>query len=267
MEKMPLFSIITVCYNSAGTIEETIKSVLAQDFCDFEYLVIDGGSNDCTVDIIKEYEPLFKGRMRWISEPDRGLYDAMNKAVRMAEGRYIEFINSDDKLIAGSLKEIANQTSPNADTIVYGDSVNIYENGEKKAMKTVKALTHITEKTLIFGMGVIHQSMFCGRKVFDSVGCFNMEYSIGADWDFLIRCIKNNIKMVYCPVAVTEFSIGGVSSKVHNIQRHKIRKANKLYKVVDVGFIRDIFNIKCMIQLILGEKLYRKLRYTVNKNS
>ena len=84
------FSIITICFNSERTIERTIRSVLTQTFTDYEYIIVDGGSKDSTLDIVKKYEPLFKGRMKWKSEPDRGIYDAMNKGIMRSSGIIIE---------------------------------------------------------------------------------------------------------------------------------------------------------------------------------
>ena len=95
-ELLMLFSIITVCFNSEKTIEQTIKSVLEQSFQNYEYIIVDGASKDCTVDIIRRYEPMFKGKLKWISEPDNGIYDAMNKGIGMARGELIGIINSDD---------------------------------------------------------------------------------------------------------------------------------------------------------------------------
>jgi glycosyltransferase involved in cell wall biosynthesis len=90
------FSIITVAYNSSDTIQETLESVLSQTYCEIEYIVVDGQSQDHTVDIIKEYESRFNNRMQWISEPDQGIYDALNKGIRLATGDVIGFLHSDD---------------------------------------------------------------------------------------------------------------------------------------------------------------------------
>lgn len=89
-------SIITATYNSGRTVRDTLRSVLLQNYTDYEYLIVDGGSTDRTIDIVREYEPLFGGRMRWISEPDKGIYDAMNKGIGMATGDVVGFLNSDD---------------------------------------------------------------------------------------------------------------------------------------------------------------------------
>ena len=102
----PKFSIITICYNSSATIERSMKSVLAQTFTDYEYIIVDGGSKDSTLDIVKKYEPLFEGRMKWKSEPDKGIYDAMNKGIERSSGTIIGIVNSDDWLEADALETV-----------------------------------------------------------------------------------------------------------------------------------------------------------------
>ena len=102
-----LFSIITICFNSEKTIERTIKSVLTQTFADYEYIIVDGGSRDSTLDIVKKYEPLFEGRMKWKSESDRGIYDAMNKGIMRSSGTIIGIVNSDDWLDSEALDVVA----------------------------------------------------------------------------------------------------------------------------------------------------------------
>ena len=96
MKKQPFFTIVTVCWNSDKTISRTIESVLEQDFKDYEYVIVDGGSTDNTIDIIKAYEPRFEGKLKYKSEPDKGIYDAFNKGIERATGKYIWLVNSDD---------------------------------------------------------------------------------------------------------------------------------------------------------------------------
>lgn len=115
-----LFSIITVCFNSEKTIERTIKSVLGQKFKDFEYLIIDGDSKDRTMEIVRQYEPLFEGKMKWISEQDHGIYDAMNKGIEMASGELIGIVNSDDYYEQDALEQIAKAYPGGEYCVIYG---------------------------------------------------------------------------------------------------------------------------------------------------
>ena len=114
-------------------------------------------------------------------------------------------------------------------------------------------------------MGVVHQSMFTYKTLFDKIGEFNIKYTIGADWDFLIRAIRAQAVLKYVPLPICEFDVSGVSSGIHNMQRHRIRKANKLYKLFDIDLLKDVLNPKVIIQLFIGKKNYQKLRYKVNK--
>ena len=117
-----MISILTATYNSEKTLRDTIESVLRQSFRDFEYILIDGGSKDRTVDIIKEYEPKFEGRLRYISEPDNGIYDAMNKGIRMATGDVVGILNSDDFYTADdALQTIADAFEQHDIDATYGD--------------------------------------------------------------------------------------------------------------------------------------------------
>ena len=102
----PFITIVTVCYNSEKTIERTIKSVLSQQFTDYEYLIVDGVSKDTTLSIIQKYEPLFNGHMKWRSEPDKGIYDAFNKGCKWASGKYVWIVNSDDYMEPDALTKI-----------------------------------------------------------------------------------------------------------------------------------------------------------------
>lgn len=115
-----LFTIITVCFNSEMTIERTIQSVLNQTCQDYEYIIIDGASTDGTMDIVRKYEPLFQGRMRWISEKDQGIYDAMNKGIGVASGELIGIVNSDDYYEPDALEIMKNLYTGYRYSILYG---------------------------------------------------------------------------------------------------------------------------------------------------
>ena len=130
---MKKVSIITVCYNSDKTVRRTFESVLHQSYTEFEYIVVDGLSTDRTVEIIKEYEPLFQGRMCWISEKDNGIYDAMNKGIRMAQGELIGIINSDDYYELNAVECMVNAMTEEKYQILYG-AMRTWKDGEEESI-------------------------------------------------------------------------------------------------------------------------------------
>ena len=138
------FSIITICFNSEKTIERTIKSVLAQTCRDYEYIIVDGASKDSTLDIVKRYEPMFEGRMKWKSEPDKGIYNAMNKGIKRASGDIIGIVNSDDWLEPDALENVQKSVTANGNDLnsLYCGGINYHlANGEiKKWPVNIKAL-------------------------------------------------------------------------------------------------------------------------------
>ena len=259
---MVKFSFITVCYNVETDLRRTMESILLVDGDDYEYLVVDGASTDGSISALKEYEEKFGGKMRWISEKDNGIYDAMNKGIANSCGEYIAFINAGDIFLPKCMGAL--RSASDAD-IIYGNTVNVYLSSGMCEKVTKKSNPEITLKSLCRGMGVVHQSMFTHRRLFGRVGVFNVEYTIGADWDFLIRSVKNGAKLEYLDVSICEFDLGGVSSGIHNMQRHRIRKANNLYRVIDIDFFKDVFNPKVIIRFFIGKRNYQKLRYTINK--
>lgn len=260
------FSVITVCYNAGDCIEKTAYSIVKQDCDDFEYIVIDGLSKDDTVEKVKSIKHDFNGRMKIISEKDNGLYDAMNKGISIAKGEYLIFINADDELCPNILSKIKDSINDEErPDIIYGDSINVYYDGNQQITKVRHSYPQITCQTLKKGMGVVHQSIFTRRPLFDRIGVFNTDYSIGADWDFLIRGVKGNATMMYIPFLVCKFPTDGLSSGIHNMQRHEIRKKNHLYKKIDWYLVKDVFSISTIIQFLLGKDKFGKLRYKVNK--
>lgn len=254
-----MFSIITVCFNSEKTIEKTIKSVLKQGIDDYEYIIIDGKSTDNTLKIVEKYRDQFGDKIKVISEKDNGIYDAMNKGIRISKGELLGFINSDDYYEDNALKIIKEKVSIQ-DEYIYGDTKLTYYFKNNTLTRLDCPREDISEKSLQMGMGFIHQSSFVRREVFSRVGMFNTEFVVGADWDFTIRCLKQGVKFKKYNIVISVFSKDGVSSKSHIIERHNIRKNNKLYRWVDVAFIKDVFNFANIIQNIFGNKTFEKAR-------
>lgn len=180
---MLTITVVTVTYNAAATIEETVRSVLAQDYREIEYLIVDGASTDGTLDIIRRYAAL-DDRIVYISEPDKGLYDAMNKGAHLAKGDYIHFLNSgdlyyDDKV----LSSIATELNKGAD-IVYGDIVYVYNDGSRRIRKYSDFCS--TYLYYLLGDCINHQAMFASKRCFDEQ-TFNLTYRISADREWMIR--------------------------------------------------------------------------------
>lgn len=207
-------SIITVTYNSFATIRDTLDSVLAQTYSDIEYIIVDGNSNDNTVARIKEYEPLFHGRMRWISEPDKGLYDAMNKGIKMATGNIVGIINSDDFYHQNDIIEkIANVFIPNKDTqAVFGDVRFVNPENLEKTVRYYSSRKFSIPR-FRFGFMPAHPTFFTYRKYFEEFGYYKTDYKIAADYELLIRFLyTNNLNYKYLPIAMMKMRTGGAST-------------------------------------------------------
>lgn len=200
------FSIITVCYNSAKTIRRTFESVLNQNFTDFEYIVVDGASKDGTLDIIKEYEPKFNGRMRYVSEPDKGIYDAMNKGIRMAQGEIIGIINSDDFLEPNALNEIKKTAEENPCAgVIYGCVRILLPKGGADVVRRDHRNLNL--------MQILHPGCFVKKAFYDQYGVFDTEYSIAADYDFLLRLYIAGVNFQASDAIVSNFTLDGVSCR------------------------------------------------------
>jgi glycosyltransferase involved in cell wall biosynthesis len=206
-------SIITVCYNRADTIGDTFESVLSQTHSDFEYIVVDGASQDNTVEIIKQYEPLLQGRMRWVSEPDKGLYDAMNKGLRMATGEFIALINSDDLICdSHALEKVANifQLDKTLDAVY----ANIFYVSQKDTSKIVRTWNVGTQKLFRTGWHPAHPALYIKKDVYDKYGLFNLDYELAADFELMLRFIdRYKIKIDYIPEFFVKMRLGGETNK------------------------------------------------------
>ncbi|MBR2373030.1 MAG: glycosyltransferase [Lentisphaeria bacterium] len=234
-------SIITVCYNSAKTIRRTFESVLNQTFTDYEYIVVDGNSKDGTLDIIKEYEPKFNGRMRWISEPDNGIYDAMNKGIRMAQGEIIGIINSDDYYEFDALQNIAAYSDRKAD-VYYGMCRQLDEQGEITVIRS----NHIRLKN----RGMLHPACFVSRDAYDKFGLFDLQYKIAADYELLLRFFEAGAGFVPVDSILANFSSGGISDVTPYYELYKIR--------LQYGIISRPKYWLCIIMEFVRKKLLKR---------
>ena len=204
-------SIITVCYNSACTIRDTIESVLNQDYADVEYIIIDGYSSDSTLQIISEY----RDRIAYLSsETDKGLYDAMNKGVLAASGDIIGILNSDDFYESNMvLSYVAACFTENLNTdLVFGDVV-IVKPSQTSIVKRHYSASHFRRWKLRFGWMPPHPATFIRKQAYKKVGFYSLNYKIASDFEFFVRMLSvNHLKFTYMDKVLVRMRLGGVSS-------------------------------------------------------
>ncbi|MEI6408415.1 MAG: glycosyltransferase family 2 protein [Bacteroidota bacterium] len=210
----PIFSIITVVYNGETLLPGTIESVRNQTYPHIEYILIDGGSKDRTVEIISSYA----GKMpniRWISEKDKGLYDAMNKGLRMATGDFVWFLNGGDHAHApDTVEKMAASVQVDTD-VLYGETQLVREDrtpaGLMSALSTRKVPEHLNWRDYLGGMLVVHQSFIARRTLAPEY----MENNLCADYDWCIKILKKSRSNVHTGLIISDYLMGGVSKKRH----------------------------------------------------
>lgn len=207
-DKMKL-SVITINYNNVKGLKKTIDSVINQTYKDFEYIVIDGASNDGSIDIIKEYKSKID---YWVSEKDKGIYNAMNKGILAAKGNYLLFLNSGDCLVSNKILATA-ASYLGQYSILYGDGVITGEGDKEILIKIPDQLTlkHFTRASLF------HPSTFIKRELFDTYGLYNEKNKIVSDWEFFLKTIVvNNVSAKKIDLVVSKAEDGGMSRDVKN---------------------------------------------------
>lgn len=212
-------SVITVCLNTKDTIEETLLSIFNQTFKDIEIIVIDGASKDGTLEIIDKYKDKIT---HFVSESDNGIYDAMNKGIKLATGDFICFLNAGDTFYDTSIFEkVEKKLIQNPECkFIFGDAEYISkENSKIVSYENIK-----NEFSIIFD-NICHQSIFYHKSLFEQFGLFSQDFKIYADWDFNINCLaKNKVKAMYLPLTICKFQLGGTCS---NHESKKICKREK----------------------------------------
>lgn len=208
-----MISIITATFNSAKTLKDTIQSVLRQTNKDFEYLIIDGGSTDDTIDIVKSYESEFSGRLKWVSEKDQGIYDAMNKGIKMASGDVVGILNSDDYFTSDDiLQTVDNAFKSHEIDAIYGDIHFIRDGNPQKCVRYYSSRM-FRPFWLRFGFMPAHPSFYCKREVFEKAGLYSLDYKIGADYEMMVRLFKKyRIMSQYINKDFVTMRTGGASN-------------------------------------------------------
>jgi len=216
-------SIITVSYNSKKTIKDTLDSVLSQSYQDIEYIIVDGFSKDATVDIIKEYEPSFNGRMKWVSEKDKGLYDAMNKGIQMATGDVIGIINSDDLFCDQHAIEKVMQIFEENKSLdsVYAD---LFYVAQDDTSKIVRRWITGRQKQFKYGWHPAHPTLYIKKEVYNKYGLFNLDFKLAADFEIMLRFLeKYEISTCYIQEAFVKMRLGGETNRsLRNIYNQNV---------------------------------------------
>ena len=243
-------SIITATYNSGKTLCDTLESVLCQTYTNYEYIIKDGGSKDDTLDIVKIYAPKFGERLKVISEPDHGIYDAMNKGIRMATGDVIGILNSDDFYTSDdALQVIADAFENNDVDATYGDIHFVNEDDLSKRVRYYSSAV-FRRSFMRFGLMPAHPSFYCKSDVYEKYGAFDTSYKVAADFENLLRIIYvGNIKTKYIPKDFVTMRTGGastagLSSRTQIMKDHlRALKANGIYSNVFLLSLRYIYKV------------------------
>ena len=232
-------SIITINYNNAAGLRKTLDSVAFQTCTDFEHIIVDGASTDESVEIIREYEqslafslsPL-TSHLTWLSEPDTGIYNAMNKGIKLAKGEYLLFLNSGDFLVAPNILERVFVQSLDVDII--NARCNVSDNG--KVIWTSPYLPKVTMTDLYF-VGLPHQSTFIRRMLFDKYGVYREDFRYNSDMDFWYRSIAiGNATTHGVDIVTTDYNLDGISTINAQTEQYK----NEVREIFSQGFLPKV---------------------------
>lgn len=228
---LPTLTVITVVYNNAAGIERTIISVTSQTYPHIEYVIIDGGSTDGTVDIIRKHA----GRLaRFVSEPDKGIYDAMNKGLALATGDYVLFMNSGDEIYAADTVATVFAAASNAD-IYYGETEMFDADWQSLGLRRHAIPERFHWKSFRYGMNISHQAIYIRRSL---AGRYDPRYQLSADIDWIIRAAKAANKIINTKRIVAKYLVGGMSKKRHwQSLKERFQIFTKHY-----GLLPNIFN-------------------------
>lgn len=220
-EKMPTVSIITVTFNGGRTIESAIKSVLGQSYKNIEYIIIDGGSTDGTLEIVGKYKDRIA---KFVSEKDKGIYDGMNKGLNLATGDIVGILNSDDLYASDeAIRSVVEKMEERDADICWGDLVYVDDKNTDKVLRYWHSSDYKKGK---FERGWMppHPAFFARKRAYEKYGKFDLDFKIAADYELMLRLLrKNNVKACYFPGILVKMRIGGESNKnIKNIIRANI---------------------------------------------
>lgn len=259
MDTNILISIVTVCFNSSQTIKRTIESVLSQSYDNIEYILVDGLSTDETVNLIESYKSRFINRgivFKFISEPDNGIYDAMNKGIKMAEGVLVGVINSDDWYEKDALERVSRAFKEKPDYDVYHGLIRYVDSNTEYI---------IGHHSSFLDEGMIeHPGCFVKKGLFNKIGFFDLKYSSAADYEWMLRARKNGASFVQVPFLLSNFRLGGVSGSINAYREDlRIKRDYRLIGVWDMIFLSLLYyliDIKRFTKNILKKRTIIPIR-------
>jgi len=246
--KEPKLSVITVVFNNVKDIERTLNSVLGQSYPNIEYIIVDGGSTDGTMEILSTYKDRFA---LLISEPDKGIYDAMNKGLRNASGDYVLFMNSGDEIYDAHTVEHIFSSSEDAD-IYYGETELYDENWTPIGLRRHRTPEQFDWKSFRYGMNISHQAIYVRRSI---APYYNLKYPLSADIDWVIKAAKKARKITSTRLVVAKYLVGGLSKKRHRQSlKERFRIFSHHYGFLPTILSHIIITIRYLRHLLLVGK-------------
>lgn len=251
-------SIITVCFNSESTIRDTIESVRDQDYPDIEYIIVDGGSTDGTLDIIEEYGGIVSAL---ISGPDHGIYDAMNKGILASKGDVVATLNSDDFYAdKSSIQKLVSCMEQSGADTVFADLIIIDPRNSENIVRYYKS-SHFYPEKLRYGWMPAHPTFLAKRTLFDKWGLYSLNYRIAADFEMMVRLLyKANASYAYLPEVVVKMRAGGVSTR--GLRNSWILNIEIVRSCRENGLKTSLPRILMKIPAKLLEYIYRPKSYS-----
>jgi glycosyltransferase involved in cell wall biosynthesis len=260
ISKQPLISIITVVFNCEQHLEATILSVLNQTDCNYEYIIVDGGSTDGTIAIIKKYRDRLS---YWISESDRGIYDAMNKGIKLAQGKIIGILNAGDLYCQDTLKKVAELYTRNQQykyLIITGSMTRFDTKTQIKFTQQRKPID--LKRRINLGMPLNHPATFVTKNVYETIGYFNSKFKISGDYDFIFRAYHSQlVKFIFTESILASMSMGGRSEQLSGLSirareglRIRRKKLSIIHNILLSSRIILIGYIKHLLLAIAGQK-------------
>lgn len=236
-----LVSVLTPCYNSAKTIEKTLECIEKQTYQNIEYIIVDGGSTDGTLELIKQHRSRLPEQFTLISEKDQGIYDAMNKGIGLAKGQLIGIVNSDDWYEEDTIEQVVKNYQGNAYEVVYGMQ-RTYLNGKEKA-------TFIYHHDFLPEQMITHPTCFVTRDAYKELGAFDLKYRSAADYDLMLRFYESK-RVVFTPIyqILSNFQLGGMSSSQVGVREN-----------VTIRYERGFMSKKKYRFVIIKSKIYEWL--------